>query len=57
MTTFNVAILVGSLRKGSFSRQIARALADLAPATLKAEIVEIADLPLYNPDLLISTQK
>ena len=51
MTTYDVAILVGSLRKGSFSRQIATALAGLAPATLKAEIVEIADLPLYNPDL------
>ncbi|PZO66830.1 MAG: hypothetical protein DI498_06185 [Paracoccus denitrificans] len=51
MTTLNVAILVGSLRKGSFSRQIAKALANLAPDNLKAGIVEIADLPLYNPDL------
>lgn len=51
MTTLNVAILVGSLRKGSFSRQIAKELANLAPDNLKAGIVEIADLPLYNPDL------
>lgn len=51
MTSFNVAVLVGSLRKGSFNRQIAQALIGLAPANLKGEIVEIGDLPLYNPDL------
>ena len=33
--TYNVAVLVGSLRKGSFNRQIAHALAELAPAGLK----------------------
>jgi chromate reductase, NAD(P)H dehydrogenase (quinone) len=48
--TYNVAVIVGSLRKGSFSRMTARALAALAPPTLKLEIVEIGDLPLYNQD-------
>ncbi|HYD83804.1 MAG TPA: NAD(P)H-dependent oxidoreductase [Opitutus sp.] len=48
--THNVAVFVGSLRKGSFNRQIARALAELAPAELKLEIVEIGHLPLYNQD-------
>ena len=48
--TRNVAVLVGSLRKESFSRKFANALIAMAPATLKLEIVEIRDLPLYNQD-------
>jgi NAD(P)H-dependent FMN reductase/ketosteroid isomerase-like protein len=46
-----VAVLVGSLRRGSFSRKIAKALIDRAPRGLECEIVEIGDLPLYNEDL------
>lgn len=49
MTT--VAVLVGSLRKESYNRKMAHALAALAPEGLKLEIVEIGDLPLYNEDL------
>jgi chromate reductase, NAD(P)H dehydrogenase (quinone) len=49
-TTRNVAVIVGSLRKGSFNRMTAKALAALAPAGLKLEIVEIGGLPLYNQD-------
>lgn len=48
---YNVAVLVGSLRKESINRRLALALADLAPATLKLNIVEIGDLPLYNEDI------
>jgi chromate reductase, NAD(P)H dehydrogenase (quinone) len=48
---FKIAVLVGSLRKGSFSRKMAEALAALAPDTLSLQIVEIGDLPLYNQDL------
>jgi chromate reductase, NAD(P)H dehydrogenase (quinone) len=48
--THNVAVIVGSLRKASLNRQVARALAELAPAGLKLEIVEIGHLPLYNQD-------
>jgi chromate reductase len=47
----DVAVIVGSLRKGSFSRLTALALAEPVPATLKLEIVEIGELPLYNQDL------
>jgi chromate reductase len=47
----NVAVLVGSLRKDSISRKVAHALAALAPASLKLEIVEIGQLPLYNQDV------
>jgi chromate reductase len=49
-TTRNVAVLVGSLRKGAFSRLTANALAALAPASLQLHIAEIGQLPLYNQD-------
>jgi chromate reductase, NAD(P)H dehydrogenase (quinone) len=48
--TRKVAVLVGSLRKGSFNRLTAKALAALAPAELQLEIVEIGQLSLYNQD-------
>jgi chromate reductase, NAD(P)H dehydrogenase (quinone) len=47
----NVAVLVGSLRKGSLNRKMANALRGMAPEQLKLEIVEIGNLPLYNADL------
>jgi chromate reductase len=47
----NVAVIVGSLRKDSASRKIAKAIAALAPQTLKFNFVEIGDLPHYDPDL------
>jgi chromate reductase len=46
----NIAVLVGSLRKESFNRKMAHALAGLAPEGLRPEIVEIGGLPLYNQD-------
>ena len=45
-----VAVLVGSLRKESLNRKVALALASLAPANLKLEIVEIGQLPHYDQD-------
>lgn len=48
--SYTVAVLVGSLRKGSFTRKVAQALIDLAPDSLDMRIVEIRDLPLYNQD-------
>ncbi|WP_353472150.1 NAD(P)H-dependent oxidoreductase [Salipiger sp. H15] len=45
-----VAVLVGSLREGSYNRKLAHVLADLAPEGLEFDFVEIGDLPLYNPD-------
>src|SRR5438067_1691718 len=47
----DIAVLVGSLRKESFTRKAANALIGLAPQSLKAAIVEIGQLPLYNQDL------
>jgi chromate reductase, NAD(P)H dehydrogenase (quinone) len=47
----NVAVFVGSLRKGSFSGMAANALQALAPNPLNLEVVEIGRIPFYNPDL------
>ena len=47
----NIAVIVGSLRKEAFSRRTAQALAELAPDSLKLEIVEIGDLPFFNQDI------
>ena len=47
----SIAVLVGSLRKGSFTRRVAQALIKLSPGGLKYEIVEIGDLPIFNQDL------
>jgi chromate reductase len=49
--TRQVAVLIGSLRKGSYSRMTARALAALAPAGFELNIVEIGGLPLYDEDV------
>ncbi len=45
-----IAVLVGSLRKDSFNRKMAKVLAGLAPKSLELEILEIGGLPLYNQD-------
>ena len=47
---YAIAVIVGSLRKASFTRALAGALIKIAPASLACEIVEIGDLPLYNQD-------
>lgn len=50
MTKFNIAVVVGSLRKDSFNRKLAHALAKLAPSDFAFSHIEIGDLPLYNQD-------
>jgi chromate reductase len=45
-----VAVLVGSLRKGSFNRQLARALETIAGDRAEFRHIRIDDLPLYNQD-------
>ena len=45
-----VAVVVGSLRKGSYNRMVAHALMELAPESLALEVVEIGQLPLYDQD-------
>src|SRR3954471_1944665 len=46
----DVAAIVGSLRRDSYTRPLTEALARLAGGSLRIEIVEIRDLTLYNQD-------
>lgn len=50
MSQYQIAVLVGSLRKDSFNRQLANAIAKLAPAEFSLKQLQIGDLPLYNQD-------
>jgi chromate reductase len=46
-----VAVIVGSLRKESYSLKIANALAKLAPSSLKLDVVTLNGLSFFNQDL------
>lgn len=50
MSQYRIAVVVGSLRRDSFNRKLATALAKLAPPEFSFEQIEIGDLPLYNQD-------
>ena len=50
MAPHRIAIIVGSLRKDSINRKVAKSLCAFAGDKLDCEIVEIGDLPLYNQD-------
>lgn len=50
MTRHKIAIVVGSLRKESINRKVARSICAFAADKLDCSIVEIGDLPLYNQD-------
>lgn len=45
-----IGIIVGSLRKDSFSKKTAAALAECAPESLSFEWIDISGLELYNQD-------
>jgi chromate reductase len=47
---YKIAILVGSLRKESYNRKIARSVCAIRGDDLACTMVEIGDLPLYNQD-------
>ena len=47
----SAAVLIGSLRRESFTRKAANALIKLSPSGLSCGIAEIGELPLYNEDL------
>jgi chromate reductase, NAD(P)H dehydrogenase (quinone) len=51
MTQKKISVLVGSLRKESLNRKMAKALTALAPESLKLDIIEIGGLPIYDQDL------
>lgn len=50
MSQYTIAVIVGSLRKESYNRQLAGGLMKLAPPELTCKLLEIGDLPLYNQD-------
>ena len=50
MGHYRIAVIVGSLRKDSFNRKLADAVARLAPPEFSFTQVEIGDLPLYDQD-------
>jgi chromate reductase len=50
MSLNKIAVLVGSLRRESFNRKLAHAMAALAPSDFTFEQVQIDDLPLYSQD-------
>jgi chromate reductase, NAD(P)H dehydrogenase (quinone) len=51
MATHNIVVIVGSLRKESFTLKIANALARLAPAGLKLDVVTLNGVSFFNQDL------
>jgi chromate reductase len=51
MTTHTIVTIVGSLRKESFSLKIAKAMAKLAPASLKLDVTTLNDISFFNQDL------
>ncbi len=50
MACYKIAILVGSLRKDSINRKVARSMCAIRGDNLECGMVEIGDLPLYNQD-------
>lgn len=45
-----IGFIVGSLREGSFTKQIANNVKELFPADYEVEFIEIEQLPFYNQD-------
>jgi len=50
MNQFQIAVVVGSLRRDSFNRKLANAIVKLAPKEFTFKQIRIDDLPLYNQD-------
>jgi chromate reductase len=51
MATHHIVTIAGSLRKESFSLKVANALAKLAPASLKLEVMTPHGISFFNQDL------
>ena len=54
MSTYKIAVFVGSLRAASINLRLARALEKLVPADFKFDYVSLGDVPLYNQDNAVS---
>jgi len=57
MANYKIAIIVGSLRKASLNRKIARSICGIRGDKLECDMVEIGDLPLYNQDYDLARQQ
>jgi len=50
MSQYQIAVVVGSLRRDSFNRRLATAIVKLAPPEFTFKQLDLGDLPLYNQD-------
>lgn len=50
MSSYHIAIIVGSLRKESYNQKLATSIVKLAPSEFLFTHIRIDDLPLYNQD-------
>ena len=50
-TPYNIVVIVGSIRKESFTLKVANALAKLAPAALKLDVTTLNGISFFNQDL------
>lgn len=50
MADYDIAVLIGSLRRESLNRRLAKAIVKLAPPEFSFKQLRIDDLPLYNQD-------
>lgn len=50
MAEYSVALVIGSLRAGSYNRQLATAITNMAASEFTFHQLRIDDLPLYNQD-------
>ena len=48
---YNIVVIVGSIRKESFTLKIANTLAKLAPASLKLDVTTLQGISFFNQDL------
>lgn len=46
-----IGVVIGSLRKNSFSESIANYIVSVAPEGYEFKVIEIGDLPFFNQDL------
>ena len=51
MTNKKIGVLIGSLRKDSFSRKVYMVVKNMVPASFEMEEIKIGDLTIYNQDL------
>jgi chromate reductase len=51
MKNYDIAVIVGSLRKESYNMKVAKALMALAPSSLSLHIINIGGLPMFNEDM------